>query len=67
MGLGNLVMPFLSREQIPISVRKIHADAYRDQLRRSLLDPTLTSGQRLAIHKQIDALKGPNVGTTSNL
>jgi hypothetical protein len=50
-------MPFLRRSQIPLDIRKPHADAYRDRLRQILLDPSLTPDQRSGIKAQIDALK----------
>lgn len=51
-------MPFISRSQIPVDIRKPHADAYRDRLRQSLLDPSLSTEQRASIKAQLDALKG---------
>lgn len=51
-------MPFICRSQIPANIRKPYADAYRDRLRQSLLDSSLTPEQRVGIKAQLDAMKG---------
>lgn len=56
-------MPFLRRSQIPIDIRKPHADAYRDRLRQSLLDPSITPEQRAGIKARLDALKGSHANS----
>ena len=52
-------MPVLSRRQISRKVRQPHDKVYRDQLRASLLDPTLTDEQRERVKRQLDSINEP--------
>ena len=57
-------MPFITRSQIPDGIRKPYEDAYRDNLRQRLLDPTLTLDQKATIKIQLKALQSPKSGAT---
>ena len=52
-------MPVLSRQDIPASVRHPHEEAYRKQLRESLLDPSLSDGQVQRIKQALAGIGKP--------
>jgi hypothetical protein len=52
-------MPFLSRENVPLAIRRKHEDAYKNRLRQSLLDPSLSAEQRKQVKRELDGVGKP--------
>jgi len=52
-------MPVLSRRNISRKTRGPHEQEYRQKLRESLLDPSLTDKQRERVKQQLDSINTP--------
>lgn len=52
-------MPVLSRRNISRKTRGPHEQEYRQKLRESLLDSTLTDTQRKRVKQQLDSIDKP--------
>ena len=54
-------MPFLTRRDLSLSLRKEHDKAYRNQLRQALLDPALTNEGKQRIMEKLARIGQPRV------
>lgn len=54
-------MPFLSREQIPPSIRKKFLDMHKKQLREAMLNPLASEEQIYQIRQQLLDLGKPKI------
>ena len=50
---------FISRQQIPLKVRRLHAERYKRDLRKALLNPSLSEEQRGYIKQRIGEVDKP--------
>ena len=50
---------FISRQQIPLKVRRLHVERYKKELRQALLNPALTDEQREYIRKRLTEVGKP--------
>ena len=54
-------MPFIRRENVPVTLRRKFEAAHKARLRQALLDPGLSEGRRAAIKGELDQIGKPKV------